>query len=1115
MEKTGFAQKNGRLFRLALLVCLSCVLFTARAQTARITLNLQNATLEQAMDRIKAQTRYLFINRDVEGLKSRKVSINVSNELITRVLDQLFSPFDIGYDIDGRSIFIYKQQAAATRPVPVSGRVTDAKGQPVIGASVIVRGTTLGVSTDAEGRFTLEVPAPAASQTLEVSYLGYETASISVGTRTSFMVTLRESASEIESIVVTALGIKREEKALSYNVQQVAASDITLVKDANFMNSLSGKVAGVTINASSSGVGGATKVVLRGNKSISQSSNALYVIDGIPMYNFGGGGGTEFDSKGATESIADINPEDIESISVLTGAAAAALYGSEAANGAVMITTKKGEAGALKVTLTSNTEFLNPFVLPEFQNRYGTGLNGSGSGSAVYSWGAKLTPAARTGYTPDDFFETGHVYTNAVTLSGGTDRNQTYFSAAAVNSDGIIPNNTYDRYNFTFRNTSYFLKDKLRLDASASYIYQQDQNMTNQGVYSNPLVSAYLFPRGENFDLYRRFERYNEGTKLMEQFWSSDMEGGDLRMQNPYWIAYRNLRNTDKKRYLLSFSASYDILPWLNVTGRVRIDNANSLYTQKLYASTNTTITDGGRNGHYTEQREYDTQTYADVMVNINKTFGDDWSLQANVGASINNVKTDMLSYRGPIQENGLPNVFNVFDLDDSKKRAEKSGWQEQTQSLFASVEVGWKQMLYLTVTGRNDWASQLAESPSSSFFYPSVGLSWVPTSLWDLGRALTYLKIRGSIASVGMPFPRHLTIPTYEYDATNKVWTAKTHYPIGDLYPERTRTYEVGIDARLWKHISLSASWYRADTYNQTFDPQISVSSGYSTIYLQTGHVRNTGVELSAGYDNTWRDFRWATNFTFSWNKNEIVELVHNYKHPETGEIISKDRLEIKGLGKAKYILKPGGTLGDLYTNSDLVYNREGFIEVDKSGNVAVKDDYMEDIYLGSVFPKYNLAWRNDFSWKGLNLGVLFTARIGGICYSATQANMDLYGVSEASAAARDAGGVLINGREMVDAQKWYQAIGSQSGLPQYYTYSATNFRLQELSLGYTLPAKWFRDKMRMTVSFVGRNLWMIYCKAPFDPEAVASTGLNYQGIDYFMMPSLRSLGFNVKFQF
>ncbi len=1103
--------------RLSILLFVPALLFplsALRAQNVRVTIRENGAKMEQVISAIERQTRYLFgigdeVNTDLP------VTVHAENEPLKKVLDEMFRGTDIVYTVEGTNILLTRRPAAPqSRAVSVSGRVTDASGQPIVGASVIVRGTTVGVSTDTEGRFVLEVPSPAASQTLEVSYLGYETATVPVGSRTSFEVTLQESSSEIEQVVVTALGIKRQEKALSYNVQQVAASDITLVKDANFMNSLSGKVAGVTINASSSGVGGATKVVLRGNKSISQSSNALYVIDGIPMYNFGGGGGTEFDSRGATEAIADINPEDIESISVLTGAAAAALYGSEAANGAVMITTKKGEAGALKVTLTSNTEFLNPFVLPEFQNRYGTGLNGVRSGSNIYSWGGRLTPSARYGYTPNDFFETGHVYTNAFTLSGGTDRNQTYFSAAAVNSDGIIPNNEYDRYNFTFRNTSYFLKDRLRIDASASYIYQQDQNMTNQGVYSNPLVSAYLFPRGENFDLYRRFERYNEGTKLMEQFWSSDMEGGDLRMQNPYWIAYRNLRNTDKKRYMLSLSASYDILPWLNVTGRVRIDNMNSLYTQKLYASSNTTITDGGRNGHYTEARTYDSQTYADVMANINKTFGDDWSLQANLGASINNVKSDELSYRGPIQENGLPNVFNVFDLDDTKKRAEKTGWHDQTQSLFASVEVGWKQMLYLTVTGRNDWASQIAGSSSSSFFYPSVGLSWVPTSLWDLGGALSYLKLRGSIASVGMPFPRYLTVPTYEYDATNRVWKDKTHYPIGDLKPERTTTYEVGIDARLWRHLSLSASWYQADTKNQTFDPSLPPSSSYTTIYLQTGHVRNTGVELSVGYDNRWGSFRWATNFTYAWNRNEIIELAANAVNPVTGEPLNLEKLDIKGLGKAKYILKEGGTLGDLYTTSDLRFNDNGYVEVDKSGNLLLTDEG-DDIYLGSVFPDHNLAWRNDFSWKGVNLGLLFTARIGGICYSATQANLDLYGVSEASAAARDAGGVLINGREMVDAQKWYQAIGSQSGLPQYYTYSATNFRLQELSLGYTLPAKWFRDRMRMTVSFVGRNLWMIYCKAPFDPEAVASTGLNYQGIDYFMMPSLRSLGFSVKFQF
>ena len=593
MKKTVF-HKIRRLFRFTLLVCLSLGILSAKAQTARVTLKVQNASLGQVMDEIKNQTRYLFINQDVKDLNNHKVSLNVSDKAIAEVLDQIFTPFNIGYRIEKTSIIIFNRPKSTSNSVLIGGKVSDVGGAPIIGATVLVKGTTNGVSTDADGRFTLTIASPATAQ-LEISYLGYEPQTLAVGNRTSFEITLAESASEIESVVVTALGIKREEKALSYNVQQVEAEDITTVKDANFMNSLTGKVAGVTINASSSGVGGASKVVLRGNKSISQSSNALYVIDGIPMYNFGGGGGTEFDSKGATEAIADINPEDIESISVLTGAAAAALYGSNAANGAVMITTKKGQAGALKVTLSSNTEFLNPFVQPEFQNRYGTGLNGLQSGSAIYSWGEKLAPAARLGYTPDDFFETGHVYTNAVTVSGGTDKNQTYFSAASVNSDGIIPNNEYDRYNFTFRNTSYFLKDKLRLDASASYIYQQDQNMTNQGVYSNPLVPAYLFPRGTNFDSYRIFERYNPASKLMEQFWSDDLEGGDLRMQNPYWIAHRNLRNTDKKRYMLSFSASYDILPWLNVAGRVRIDNANSLYTQKLYASSNTTITDGGK----------------------------------------------------------------------------------------------------------------------------------------------------------------------------------------------------------------------------------------------------------------------------------------------------------------------------------------------------------------------------------------------------------------------------------------------------------------------------------------------------------------------------------------
>ena len=1106
--------KRGILRRLYVMVSVGIALLLpmsyAKAQDVRVSLDMKDAALEKVLGSIESQTRYLFSPAADVNVK-QIVTIQVSNAELREVLSQLRVQTGLDFSVENATIYITKPKLPSSRTV--HGKVIDVTALPVPGVSVFIKGTTIGTTTDLDGLFSLTVPGDLLGGRLVFSSIGYSDVEISIGNRRTFDVTLQESAVELEATVVTALGIRRDQKALSYNVQEVKSDQVTTVKDANFINSLSGKVAGVTINASSSGVGGASKVVLRGNKSISQSSNALYVIDGVPMYNFGGGGGTEFDSKGATESIADINPEDIESISVLTGAAAAALYGSEAANGAIMITTKKGQAGKMNVTFSSNTEFLSPFVLPEFQSRYGTGLNGK-SGDQTFSWGAYLPENARYNYNPRDFFQTGTTYTNAFSLSGGTDKNQTYFSAAAVNSDGIIPNNKYDRYNFTFRNTTYFLHDKLRLDFNGSYIMQKDQNMTNQGVYANPLTSIYLFPRGNDFSVYQSYERYNPGTKMMEQFWS-DALAGDLRMQNPYWIAYRNLRNNNKHRYMLNLTASYDILDWLNVAGRVKVDNASNIYTQKLFATTEPTISEGGSNGHYTEARTEDAQVYADIIANINKTFGEDWSFVANIGASINNIKTNTLTYGGPIQEDGLANVFNVFDLDNVKSRASKSGWNDETQSVFASIEVGWKKMLYLTLTGRNDWASQLAGSSSekSGFFYPSIGLSWVPTSHWELG-PVTYLKVRGSVAEVGMPYQRFLTIETYEYDPISRIWKDKTHYPIGDLKPENTRTYEIGLETRLWQDVSINASWYLADTFNQTFDPALPPSSAYSTMYLQTGAVRNTGVELALGYNHTWGRFGWDSNFTWSWNKNRIMALAEDAVNPVTGEKLNLDELRIKGLGKAMYILKKGGTLGDLYTTSSIASNQQGYVEIDNEGKpLMIETD--NEILLGTVFPKYNLAWRNDFTFAGLHLGILFSGRIGGICYSATQANLDLYGVSEASAAARDAGGVLVNGRDWVDPQKWYQSLGSQSGLPQFYTYSATNFRLQEVSLGYTLPRKWFRNVLSATVSLVGNNLWMIYCKAPFDPESVATTGNNYQGIDYFMMPSLRRIGFNVKLNF
>ena len=1100
---------KGRSF--ILFFCLLLMQTSTFAQSsAKITIQKKNISVIEALKEVEKQSDFSVGFNDSQLKNKPVLNLDLKAATIENALVQILKGSGFTYQFKGKYIMIIPDNKPKETPVrKVTGKVVDENNEPLIGVNIKVEGSSEGAITDMDGNFSITAPQ---GSILSFTYVGYAPQTVRITEKNVYTVKLMSDTRQLNEVVVTALGIKREQKALSYNVQQVKADAISGIKDANFINSLNGKVAGVTINSSSSGVGGASKVVMRGTKSIEQSSNALYVIDGIPMFNFGGGGGTEFDSRGKTESIADLNPDDIESISVLTGAAAAALYGSNAANGAIVITTKRGEVGKLQVSVNSNTEFSKPFALPEFQNRYGTGTRGKTGGTTTLSWGPLLNNAARTGFEPKEFFDTGLIFTNSVTLSTGTDKNQTFFSAASVNSQGIVPNNRYNRFNFTFRNTTNFLNDRMKLDVGASYIIQNDRNMTNQGVYSNPIVPVYLFPRSDDFSLIKVFERWDPARKINTMFWPQGE--GDLRMQNPYWIAYRNLRLNQKKRYMLSAQLSYDITDWLNIAGRVRVDNSHTKYEQKLYASSNATITEESTQGHYTIAKPDETQTYADVLANINKRFGD-YSLVANVGASIVNNKYEELSYRGPIREKGIPNVFNVFDLDNAKKKARQDEWQEQTQSVFASVEVGWKSMLYLTLTGRNDWASQLANSSTSSFFYPSVGLSGIISEMVQMPSFIDYMKVRGSFSSVGMPYPRNLTSPTYEYNETTQSWKPKTHYPIGDLKPERTNSWELGLDMRLFKDFNLGLSWYLANTFNQTFDPQISVSSGYTTIYLQTGYVRNTGLELSLGYGHTWNNhFRWESNFTLSHNKNKIKELVRNYVHPETGELINKDRLDVGGLGKARFILKEGGTLGDLYTQSDLKRDDNGMIDIDPTGAVNIENN-LPDIKLGSVFPKANLAWNNRFSWKGISLNALFTARIGGIVYSATEAAMDQYGVSERSALARDNGGVLVNGRTLVDAENYFTKIGSESGLPQYYTYSATNVRLQEASIGYTIPRKWLGNVCDIQVSVIGRNLWMIYNKAPFDPESVATTDNYYQGIDYFMLPSTRNIGFNVKINF
>lgn len=982
----------------------------------------------------------------------------------------------------------------------VTGRVVDSAGEPLIGATIMVEGTKEGAVTDIDGNFTINTTSKAK---LVISYVGYTTQTVLVGDKTTIDVTLKEVANTMNEVVVTALGIKRAEKALSYNVQSVGSNELTRNKDANFVNSLNGKVAGVSISKSASGVGGATRVIMRGAKSIEGDNNVLYVIDGIPIFNFSGGrdSGIMGEGRVSSEGIADLNPEDIESISVLAGPSAAALYGSNAANGAILITTKKGKEGRVDISFSSSADFSSPLLMPEFQNTYGNKLG------SYESWGEKL--ATPSSYDPKkDFFRTGTNFINALTLNMGNEFNQTFASVATTNSRGIVPNNTYDRYNFTIRNTTRMFKNKVQLDLGASYIKQKDNNMVSQGEYWNPIVAAYLFPRGESFEGIKTFERYDNVRNFPTQYWP--ISDSRFANQNPYWTAYRNLAPDDKDRFMFNAGLTYNIFDWLSVAGRIRLDKTFITSERKIYASSfNYFAKEKGAYDYYDYK---DHQTYIDAIANINKTFGK-FSLAANVGYSYSDYASLTRGYGGNLVL--VPNKFSLNNINPTDSKIREAGGDSKVRNVaaFASAELGWRSMVYLTLTGRNDWNSRLVNSSEESFFYPSVGLSGIISEMTKLPSFISYLKVRGSYTEVGSPVSRSgMTPGTITTPIVGGSLKSTDIYPFTDYKAERTKSYEFGLTARFWKKLSFDFTWYKSNTYNQTFIGELPESSGYKAVYLQAGNVENRGVEMALGYSDNFGGLQWNSSLVYSKNVNEIKEMVKDYHHP-----LSPKPINIPEVSKdnGRVLLKVGGSINDIYARKVLAKDNQGFVNVSPSGGMNLET--VEPIYLGKTTPDFTMGWNNNFTYKNFGLSFLINARVGGIVTSSTQALLDRFGVSKASADARDAGGVMIPNQGLYDAKKYYTLVATgENDLAGYYAYSATNVRLQELTLSYKFNSRLFNNVIKdLTLSFVATNPWMIYCKAPFDPELTASTGTYGQGNDYFMQPSLKSYGFSVKFKF
>lgn len=1067
------------------------------AQQTRSGVHLTRTTVDEVMNYIEEHSDYTFLYNDKTVDRTRRVSVDNAAGDIRAILDAVFAGTDVRYDIRDNQIILSEKrpQKQAGWDDMIAGRVTDQNVVPLVGVSILVKGSARGTTTDVSGRFVLRIEP---GDVLVASYLGYESVEVAADSRTGVEIRMQESSKALDAVVVTALGIKRSEKALSYNVQGVKGEDMNIVKDANFMNSLAGKVAGVSINASAGGVGGATRVVMRGTKSISGNNNALYVIDGVPILNVTGGSvDSEYGLAGG-EGISDINPEDIESVNVLTGPSAAALYGSAAANGVVLINTRKGSAGKPKITVSNNTTFSSPFMMPEFQNTYGNKIG-------IYaSWGEKL--AKPSSFDPADFFNTGALVQNNVSLSTGNDRHQTYISAGTTNGTGILPNHEYSRYNFTFRSVTKLWRDRLTLDYGGSYIIQRNQNMSAQGKYFNPLTAVYTFPRGEDFSTVQAYERFDTGRNMFLQYWPWGDQA--MNMQNPYWVQYRNMRTNKRDRYMLNLNAKYQVNDWLDIAGRVRIDNTVGENEKKYWASTIQLF--AGENGSYFANKQHVKLFYGDVIANVDKRLGKDFTLAANVGASWSRERSDLVGGGGKLD---IANFFTLNNIIKEYRTLEQNRKHSMlTVSAFANLELGWRSMLYLTATARNDWASSQSGTEQLSFFYPSVGLSAVVTEMVKLPRWISFLKLRGSYAEVGSPLPQYLSSATYQFNSSTGYYETYTRFVPDKLYPEMTRSWEVGMDLRLWQErLTLDITYYKSNTNKQTFQIPISGSSGYSSMVVQSGCVQNKGVEAVLGVKLRSGDFSYNASFAYTLNRNKIKSMVPYYTtlDGQVGSLNQITKSNIDG-GAASFLLREGGTMGDLWTKNVIKKDEDGNYLVNAGGKLEIAALSQK---VGSVLPKYTLSMNNDFRYKGFRAGFQLHARVGGKVLSATQAYLDGYGVSKASAAARDNGGVPVN-QGKVDAETWYTTIGTGK-VYSHYIYNATNIRLQEASIGYTLPKRWFRDVCSIDISLVGRNLWLIYCKAPFDPESASSTDTYYQGIDFFMQPSLRSYGFSVKLNF
>ena len=774
----------------------------------------------------------------------------------------------------------------------ISGTVTSKlDGTTLPGVSVVVQGTTKGTETDFDGKYTIKASV---GEILSFSSLGMKTKTVTVtGNTAALNVVLEDDASQLDEIVITALGIKKSRKSLTYAAQDIKSDELSRVKQTNPINSLSGKVSGVSITRSASGAGGSVKVLMRGNASVG-NNQPLYVVDGIPLSNpssgqpgavFGDVGGGNRDGG---DALSLINPDDVESLTVLKGASASALYGSAGLNGVILITTKKGKDGAFKVNFSSNLTVENAAYMMDFN---------SDAQSNV-----------------DSFLGTGVTSINSLNVSGGTEKAQTYFSYSNTTASGIMPTNKLKQHTINVRETAKFLNDKVTLNASVMASTQNIDNRPVSGLYFNPLVGVYGFDSpGETLSDYSNFEAYDAGRKIMAQRWfrgTSDIE------QNPYWIMNRNASEDSNKKLLASLKLNFVINDWLSLQTRGTYDKSLMDFNKKIYATTNATL--APLTGRYIVTQNDFTQIYGDVIANINTKVNDKISVNGVVGLST--TRSTAESFRGDSGTNGGLQFANVFSFQNFNANPgvdfRQNSLETRSSSIFASATIGLNDNLFLDLTARNDWTSTLPEA-NNSFFYPSIGVTGILSDLVDLGSNVSFAKVRTSYAEVGSGFGADQISPNRSINFGGGIsgTTPVRPYPGTTPRPQRQRSFEIGTEWKFYENrVGFDLGYYRTSTIDQYFQVPVSttiVASGVAGI--NAGDILNKGIEASIfAVPVKSEDFNWTTTVNFSANKNEIVSITD--ENALAGSDLSFFTISSKGVNTFGSYLVEGGSFGDIY---------------------------------------------------------------------------------------------------------------------------------------------------------------------------------------------------------